>query len=75
MIGLLADKTVNGVGASFHQLLVQVGGVVLTAINAVLLTYVFLKNLGAVKQINPTQKKIEEGLDKTLLEETAYDKN
>ncbi len=75
LIGLLADKTVNGVGASFHQLLVQVGGVVLTAIYAFVLTYVLLKILGAVTQIKPTQKQIEEGLDKTLLEETAYDKN
>ncbi|WP_076149583.1 ammonium transporter [Ligilactobacillus murinus] len=75
LIGLLADKTVNGVGASFHQLLVQVGGVVLTAIYAFVLTYVLLKLLGAVTQIKPTQKQIEEGLDKTLLEETAYDKN
>ncbi len=75
LIGLLADKTVNGVGASFHQLLVQVGGVVLTAISAFVLTYVLLKILGAVTQIKPTQKQIEEGLDKTLLEETAYDKN
>lgn len=75
LIGLLADKTVNGVGASFHQLLVQVGGVVLTAIYAFVLTYVLLKILGAVTQIKTTQKQIEEGLDKTLLEETAYDKN
>ena len=75
LIGLLADKTVNCVGASFHQLLVQVGGVVLTAIYAFVLTYVLLKILGAVTQIKPTQKQIEEGLDKTLLEETAYDKN
>ena len=75
LIGLLADKTVNGVGASFHQLLVQVGGVVLTAIYAFVLTYVFLKMLCAVTQIKPNQKQIEEGLDKTLLEETAYDKN
>lgn len=75
LIGLLADKTVNGVGASFHQLLVQVCGVVLTAIYAFVLTYVLLKILGAVTQIKPTQKQIEEGLDKTLLEETAYDKN
>ena len=67
LIGLLADKTVNGVGASFHQLLVQVGGVVLTAIYAFVLTYVLLKILGAVTQIKPTQKQIEEGLEKTLL--------
>ena len=75
LIGLLADKTVNGVGASFHQLLVQVGGVVFSAIYAIVFTYVLLKILGAVTQIKPTQKQIEEGLDKTLLEETAYDKN
>ena len=72
LIGLLADKTVNGVGASFHQLLVQVGGVVLTAIYAFVLTYVLLKILGAVTQIKPTQKQIEEGLDKTLTENEKY---
>ena len=75
LIGLLADKTVNGVGASFHQLLVQVGGVVLTAIYAFVLTYWLLKIFGGVTQMKATQKQIEEGLDKTLLEETAYDKN
>lgn len=73
LIGLLADKTVNGVGASTHQLLVQVGGVVLVAIYAFILTYVLLKILDALTNIKPTQKQIEEGLDKTLLEETAYD--
>ena len=57
LIGLLADKTVNGVGASFHQLLVQVGGVVLTAIYAFVLTYVIIKKICAGKQIKTTQKK------------------
>ena len=75
LIGLLADKTVNGVGASFHQLLVQVGGVVLTAIYAILFTNLIVKILGSVTQIKPTQKQKEEGIYKTLLEETAYDKN
>lgn len=75
LIGILADKTVNGVGASFHQLLIQIGGVVLTAVYAFVLTYVLLKILGSITEIKPTQKQIEEGLDKTLLEETAYDEN
>lgn len=75
LIGILADKTVNGIGASFHQLLIQIGGVVLTAVYAFVLTYVLLKILGSITEIKPTQKQIEEGLDKTLLEETAYDEN
>lgn len=75
LIGILADKTVNGVGASFHQLLIQIGGVVLTAVYAFVLTYVLLKILGSITEVKPTQKQIEEGLDKTLLEETAYDEN
>ncbi|MEY8736015.1 ammonium transporter [Lactobacillus sp. AN1001] len=75
LIGILADKTVNGVGASFHQLLIQIGGVVLTAVYAFVLTYVLLKILGSITEIKPTQKQIEKGLDKTLLEETAYDEN
>lgn len=75
LIGILADKTVNGVGASFHQLLIQIGGVVLTAVYAFVLTYILLKILGSITEIKPTQKQIEEGLDKTLLEETAYDEN
>lgn len=75
LIGILADKTVNGVGASFHQLLIQIGGVVLTAVYAFVLTYVLLKILGSITEIKPTQKQIEEGLDKNLLEETAYDEN
>ena len=73
LIGLLADKTVNGVGASVHQFFVQFGGVVLVAVYSFVITLLILKVLSMITNIRPSDKVIEEGLDKTLLNETTYD--
>ncbi len=75
LIGLLADKEVNGVSASLHQLLVQVGGVVLVAVYSFVITYLILKVLSSFTDIKPSDKQIQEGLDATLLDEKTYDLN
>lgn len=73
LIGLLADRTVNGVGAGMHQFLVQAGGVILVAVYSFVITFILLKILGAITNIRPSDKVIQEGLDHTLLNETTYD--
>lgn len=73
LIGLLADRTVNGVGASFHQFLVQVGGVILVAAYSFIITLLILKVLSMLTQIRPSDTVIAKGLDQQLLDETSYD--
>ncbi|GGI63375.1 Amt family ammonium transporter [Limosilactobacillus caviae] len=75
LIGILADRTVNGIGASGHQFLIQAGGVILVAVYSFVITFILLKLLGALTNIRPTDKVISEGLDHTLLNETTYDIN
>ncbi|MBB1095384.1 ammonium transporter [Limosilactobacillus sp. BG-MG3-A] len=73
LIGILADRTVNGIGASGHQFLIQAGGVILVAAYSFAITFILLKILGAITNIRPSDKIIQEGLDQTLLNETTYD--
>jgi ammonium transporter, Amt family len=73
LIGILADKTVNGVSGGFHQFWVQTGGVILVAVYAFIVTYVLLVILGKITNIKPTDEQIEKGLDEVLLEQTTYD--
>ena len=73
LIGILADRTVNGIGASGHQFLIQAGGVILVAVYSFVITFILLKILGAITNILPSDKIIQEGLDQTLLNETTYD--
>ena len=70
-----ADKEVNQVSASAHQLLVQVGGVALVAIYSFVVTFIILKVLGHLTSIKPSDEQVQKGLDKTLLEQTTYDIN
>ncbi|KRL93014.1 ammonium transporter [Limosilactobacillus equigenerosi] len=73
LIGLLADKTVNGIGAGWHQFLVQAGGVVFVAVYAFVVTVIIIKVLGKLTNIKPSQQQIEDGLDREMLNENAYD--
>lgn len=75
LIGLLADKSVNGVSAGMHQFVVQAGGVILIAAYTFVVTFILLKILKSITNIRPTDEVIENGLDETLLNETAYDIN
>ncbi|MFM9745403.1 hypothetical protein ACKI2C_48455, partial [Streptomyces brasiliscabiei] len=67
------DRTVNGVGASFHQFLVQAGGVILVAAYSFIITLLILKVLSMLTQIRPSDTVIAKGLDQQLLDETSYD--
>lgn len=73
LIGILADRTVNGVGASGHQFLIQAGGVILVAAYSFVITFILLKLLGKLTNIRPSDAVIQAGLDQTLLKETTYD--
>lgn len=72
LIGFLASEEINTVGASFQQVLVQVGGVVLVAIYAFILTYVMLKLFKKFTRIEPLPEEQIEGLDEGLLSESVY---
>ena len=73
LIGIFADKAVNGVSASWHQFWIQVFGVILVAIYSFVITFIILKILGAITNIEPSDEEIANGLDASLLEETTYD--
>ena len=74
-IGILASKTINGVAAGWHQFMVQVGGVILVAVYAFVITWIIVKVLAMITDIKPTKEQVEEGLDKVLLDEATYDLN
>ena len=73
LIGLLADRKVNGVGASLHQFLVQTGGVVLVAVYSFVITLLILVILNKLTQIRIPDETIAKGIDQELLNETTYD--
>lgn len=75
LIGILASKTINGVAAGWHQFMVQVGGVILVAVYAFVITWIIVKVLSMITDIKPTKEQVEEGLDKVLLDEATYDFN
>ena len=75
LIGILASKTINGVAAGWHQFMVQVGGVILVAVYAFVITWIIVKVLAMITDIKPTKEQVEEGLDKVLLDEATYDLN
>ncbi|MGC4441284.1 ammonium transporter, partial [Streptococcus suis] len=67
LIGIFADKAVNGVSASWHQFWIQVFGVILVAIYSFVITFIILKILGAITNIEPSDEEIANGLDASLL--------
>ncbi|QNQ80934.1 ammonium transporter [Lactobacillus sp. PV034] len=73
LIGILASSSINGVSAGWHQFFIQVGGVVLVAVYAFVVTLIILKVLSIFTNIRPSDEVIQEGLDKVLLNEDTYD--
>ncbi len=73
LIGILADESVNGVSASPAQFGVQVLGVVVAAAWSFAVAWLILKIVGAATDIRPSQEVIDQGLDRVLLHERAYD--
>lgn len=68
-IGILADKQVNGVEASFAQFFIQLGGVVLCSLYAFLLTWLALKIADKTGSIRVDEKTQQQGLDQALVGE------
>ncbi|WP_297629926.1 ammonium transporter [uncultured Clostridium sp.] len=72
LIGVLANKLVNGVSAGGRQFLVQLFGAVLVAIYSVIVTFIIMKIIDRKGFIRVTKEEQEKGLDEVLLEE-RYD--
>lgn len=73
LIGILADKSINGVSASFQQFLIQLCGVVLIAVFSFVMTFIILRIIGYLIDIRPSDNDISQGLDQQLLNEKTYD--
>ena len=74
LIGFLADSIMNNIHAGLHQLLIQIFGAVLVAIYVMIVTWIILFILDKFTKIRTTSKQQEEGLDKTLLNESYFNK-
>lgn len=74
LIVFLADSIMNNIHAGLHQLLIQIFGAVLVAIYVMIVTWIILFILDKFTKIKTTSKQQEEGLDKTLLNESYFNK-
>lgn len=72
LIGVLASSHINEVAAGGHQLLVQFFAVALVAAYASLITYILLKLLDGMGILRVSDLIQEEGLDKPLYGESAF---
>lgn len=72
LIGVLASSHINEVSAGGHQLLVQFLAVALVAAYASLITYILLKLLDGMGILRVSDIIQEEGLDKPLYGESAF---
>ncbi|WP_297597710.1 ammonium transporter [uncultured Cetobacterium sp.] len=69
LIGLLANGMVNGVQASSHQLLIQIFGASLVGVYSIVVSFIIMKILDKTSNIRVTKEQLEQGLDKSLLNE------
>lgn len=72
LVGLLASKAVNGIQAGVHQTLIQVGGVLLVAVYVVAITWLIIKILRGIMQVELT-KEGQKHEDEDMFGQTAYD--
>lgn len=73
LIGVFASRSINGISASIHQLLIQTGAVIFVALYAWIVTIVILKLLDRKQSIRIDKKEELMGLDKVEFNESAYD--
>lgn len=75
-VGIFARESVNGINGLIygdtHQFLVQLFAVVITSVYAFVVTYGALKLINLFSPIRVGSKEEEEGLDKSIHGETAY---
>lgn len=65
---------INGIHVSLHQFGIQLFGMLLVAIYAMLVTFIILVILDKITHIRTTKEQQIEGLDKTLLHQKYNDK-
>jgi ammonium transporter, Amt family len=77
LVGIFASKSVNGISGliegNVHQLVVQIVGVVITAIYAYIITYLILRILNSFNPVRVSPEVEEKGLDESLHGEDVYD--
>lgn len=73
LIGVFADKLVNGISAGSSQFWIQLFGACLVAVYSVIASYIIMKILDKTSDIRVTKEQIDEGLDKALLDEEYTD--
>ena len=71
LVGLLANKAVNGVQGGGHQFLIQALGIVIVTLFACFVTYVILKILMHAMPVEPNEKE-QKQLDLLSMNEVAY---
>lgn len=71
LVGLLAVKAVNGVQAGVKQSLIQLGGVLLVAVYVCFITWLIIKVLNGIMQVELTADE-QKHEDSDMLGETAY---
>ncbi len=72
LLGLLADKSVDGIEAGLRQFLIQLTGVAVVAVYAFAVTWLIMKIADALGSVRVTPEQEAAGLDKTLYGEDAY---
>lgn len=69
LIGIFANKAVNGTQASVHQFLIQLLGVVIVTVWTIVITFIIFKVCDLTGSIRTTKEQQEQGLDVALLGE------
>lgn len=69
LIGIFANKAVNGTQASVHQFLIQLLGVVIVTVWTIVISYIIFKVCDLTGSIRTTKEQQEQGLDIALLGE------
>ena len=69
LIGVLANRTINGVQAGVRQFLVQLFGAVLIGIYSIVVTYIIFVVVNKIKPLRVSKEVQKEGLDKTFFSE------
>ena len=73
LIGLFADRTINGVEAGVSQFLVQLFGAVIIGVYSIIVTYIIFVIADKIKPIKVSPEIQKEGLDKVFFGEKVVD--
>ena len=73
LLGILASQGIDDVTGGWHQFLMQLLGVIVVAVYSFVVTYIILKIISKTGSLRTTLAQEEEGLDKALHGEDAYE--